>query len=150
MLLEGKYHLLQGEEVDLSRYQGNVVLVVNTASHCGFTPTYKTLEDLWQEYRSRGLVVLGFPSGSFGEQEFDSSEEIGSFCQQNYGVSFPLFEKSDVLEENPLFLQLAEQSEAPGWNFTKYLIGRDGQLLKHFPSAENDLAEEIEAALGVF
>lgn len=149
MLLEGKYKLLSGQEVDLKDFQGSVVLVVNTASHCGFTPQYQVLEDLWQKYRDQGLVILGFPSGSFADQEFLDGGDILDFCQKNYGVTFPLFEKSDVLKENDLFQKLAQVSEAPEWNFTKYLVGRDGALLTRLAPGddEGNLFKAIKEAL---
>ena len=118
---------LQGQPVDLKQYLGKVVLVVNTASKCGFTPQYKGLEEIYQQFKDKGVVVLGFPCNQFGHQEPGSADEIGSFCEKNYGVTFPLFEKVDVNGEHahPLFNHLKEA--APGlmgtkaikWNFTK-------------------------------
>lgn len=146
-MLQGTYKTLAGEEVDLSDYLGQVVLVVNTASLCGFTKQYADLEELNKNYPD--LIILGFPSGSFGGQELATAAEISEFCQTNYSISFPLFEKSDVLNENRLFLDLAKVSEPPSWNFTKYLIGKDGQLINRFdPGADyKDLIKEIEKEL---
>src|SRR6476620_4362479 len=115
---------------DLCQYSGKVVLVVNTASFCGFTPQYKGLEALDSKYRSRGLVVLGFPSNDFA-QEAGSNKEIAEFCESTFGVKFPMFAKSSVrgIDANPLFKDLAKASgTTPKWNFYKYLIGRDGQV----------------------
>ncbi|HSW15423.1 MAG TPA: glutathione peroxidase [Solimonas sp.] len=135
-------------------YAGKVVLVVNTASQCGFTPQYEGLESLWKKYRERGLVVLGFPSDQFAGQELDSDAEIQKFCKLNYGVSFPMFSKSDVRgsDANPLFAALIEQTDkSPLWNFYKYLIGRDGRPIEVYSSRvkpeDPKLARAIEAAL---
>jgi glutathione peroxidase len=131
--------LLGGVE-PLSHYAGKVVLVVNTASHCGFTPQYTGLEQLWQDYRERGFVVLGFPCNQFGSQEAGSAEEIAAFCSGSYSVTFPMFEKIEVNGKgaDPLFRWL--KKAAPGllglndvkWNFTKFLIGRDGNAVRRF------------------
>ncbi len=148
---------LDGHEVHLSDYLGKVVVVVNTASKCGFTPQYAGLQKLWDTYRDRGLVVLGFPCNQFAGQEPGTSSEIGEFCQMNYGVTFPMFERIDVngSDTHPLFAWL--KSERKGilggmvkWNFTKFLIGRDGLPLARFaPSTEpSELAGPIEDALG--
>ncbi len=147
---------LDGAPQDLSAYAGQVVLVVNTASQCGFTPQYAGLEELWQRYRDQGLVVLGFPCDQFGGQEPGSEEEIGAFCQKNYGVTFPMFAKIEVNgdDAHPLWQWL--RSEKGGllgdrikWNFTKFLVGRDGQVVKRYaPTTEPaSLAGDIEAAL---
>ena len=146
-----------GETVPLSQYQENVLLIVNTASKCGFTPQYKGLEALYQEYADRGLVVLGFPCNQFGKQEPGSNNEINAFCELNYGVTFPLFAKLEVNGENadPLFRFL--KSKAPGvlgstsikWNFTKFLVGRQGGVIKRFaPTAKPEsLLGSIEMLL---
>jgi glutathione peroxidase len=147
---------LTGQERHLSDYAGQVVLVVNTASKCGLTPQYEGLEALYQEMREDGLVVLGFPCNQFGNQEAGTEEEIGEFCQVNYGVSFPMFAKVDVNgdDAHPLFEWL--KSETKGllggrvkWNFTKFLVGRDGQVIgRYAPTTEPaDLADDIRAAL---
>jgi glutathione peroxidase len=148
---------IEGKPAHLSTQRGKVMLIVNTASKCGFTPQFAGLEDLWKEYRSKGLVVLGFPSNQFGAQDPGSNDEIASFCQVNYGVSFPMMGKVDVNgdQAHPLWRWLT--AEAPGilgtkaikWNFTKFLIGKDGQVVKRY--APNDppaaLKGDIEAAL---
>ena len=148
---------INGQNVPLSQYQGKVLLIVNTASACGFTPQFGGLEELHRQYADKGLVVLGFPCNQFGAQEKGSDSEIASFCELNFGVSFPLFKKVDVngAEAHPLFVQL--KKTAPGllgsqgikWNFTKFLIGKDGQLVKRFaPTTKpEDLSAEIEALL---
>ncbi len=147
---------LTGEEQPLSAYDGNVVLVVNTASECGFTPQYQGLQELHTTYADDGFAVLGFPCNQFGGQEPGDAGEIGAFCEKNYGVTFPLFEKVDVNgdEAHPLFQWLRE--ETPGlmgsaikWNFTKFLIGRDGTVLKRYGSttAPENIAGDIEKAL---
>ena len=146
-----------GAPAQLASQQGKVLLVVNTASQCGFTPQFAGLEALWQAYRERGLVVVGFPSNQFGAQDPGTNDEIASFCQTNYGVSFPMMAKVDVngAAADPVWKWL--KSEAPGvlgtegikWNFTKFLVGRDGKVIKRY--APNDtpasLKGDIEAAL---
>ncbi len=147
---------LTGEERPLSTYAGDVVLVVNTASKCGFTPQYAGLENLYEELKDEGFVVLGFPCNQFGSQEPGSADEIGEFCQMNYGVSFPMFGKVDVNgdDAHPLFEWL--KSEKKGllggrikWNFTKFLVARDGTVVKRYaPNTEPaDLAGDVRAAL---
>ena len=148
---------IQGEPVPLSRYQGQVVLVVNTASACGFTPQFAGLEELHKAYAAQGLAVLGFPCNQFGSQDPGSNDEIASFCQLNYGVDFPMMEKIDVngAKADPLFQWLTK--EAPGllgskaikWNFTKFLVGKDGQVIRRYApqDAPKKLAGDIEAAL---
>ena len=148
---------LAGQEQDFAKYQGQVVLVVNTASQCGFTPQYAGLEELHRKYAGQGLQVLGFPCDQFGHQEPGSGEEIGAFCQKNYGVSFQMMDKVEVNGPgaHPLYRWLT--SEAPGllgsqaikWNFTKFLVGRDGRVIKRYaPQTEpKDIAADIETAL---
>jgi glutathione peroxidase len=141
---------IDGKPAHLSTQRGKVLLIVNTASECGFTPQFGGLEKLWQTYRDRGLVVVGFPSNEFGAQEPGSNEEIGAFCQRNYGVSFPMMSKIEVNggSAHPLFKWLT--SEAPGllgskpikWNFTKFLVGRDGRVIKRY--GPTDTPEAIE------
>jgi glutathione peroxidase len=146
-----------GQPVSLAEHRGKVLLVVNTASACGFTPQFGALETLWQTYRDKGLVVIGFPSNQFGQQDPGSNEEIASFCAVNYGVSFPMMAKVDVKgdDAHPLFRWLT--GEAPGllgtkfikWNFTKFLVGRDGQVIKRYAPVDKPehIAADIEAAL---
>lgn len=148
---------ISGEEASLDAYAGQVVLVVNTASQCGFTPQYDGLEALYQEFKDQGLVVLGFPCNQFGGQEPGTAEDIDQFCRVNHGVTFPLFDKVDVNgdEAHPLFKWL--RSEAKGalgsekikWNFTKFLVGKDGQVIKRFGSSTKPekLRGDIEKAL---
>ena len=149
---------IDGKDQDLASYLGDVVLVVNTASACGFTPQYEGLQKLYDTYGDRGFVVLGFPCDQFGHQEPGTEEEIAGFCQQNYGVSFPMFAKVDVNgdDAHPLFKHL--KAEAPGilgleaikWNFTKFLIGRDGKVVKRYApqTKPEEIAGDIEKALG--
>ncbi len=139
---------------DLCQYAGKVVLVVNTASYCGFTKQYEGLEKLYAKYGGRGLVILGFPSNDFGKQEPGNAKEIADLCFNTYGVKFPMFAKSAVtgLDANPLHASLTKATgQAPKWNFTKYLIGRDGKVLDYFPSKvtpeDPSLVGKIEAAL---
>ncbi|RMQ95624.1 Glutathione peroxidase [Pseudomonas savastanoi pv. glycinea] len=148
---------IKGESKTLADFSGKAVLVVNTASKCGFTPQYQGLEKLWQDYKDQGLVVLGFPCNQFGKQEPGNEGAISEFCELNFGVSFPLFKKIDVngSDAHPLFVQLKKQapgllgSERIKWNFTKFLIGKDGQLVKRFAplTKPEDLKSEIEALL---
>ncbi len=150
-----KRSLAGNEEVNLcQRYAGKVVLVVNTASKCAYTPQYDGLEALYRTYKGQGLVVLGFPSNDFGGQEPGTEKQIQNFCRLTYGVEFPMFEKTRVRKgvADPLYETLARISgEYPRWNFHKYLIDRDGQLVGSFGSAvkpqSRKLVEEIEALL---
>jgi glutathione peroxidase len=133
----------------LCQYSGQVLLVVNTASHCGFTGQYKGLEDLYARYRQRGLVVLGFPSNDFA-QEKGSNQEIAEFCENTFGVRFPMFAASSVRGEqaNPLFRQLiAQGATAPKWNFYKYLVGRDGRLVESYSSMTSPDSRSLVAAI---
>jgi glutathione peroxidase len=148
---------IAGKPAQFSSQRGKVILVVNTASACGFTPQFTGLETLWKDYAGKGLVVVGFPSNEFGAQDPGSDGEIASFCQLNYGVSFPLMAKTKVngSHAHPLWQWLKGQapgllgSEAVKWNFTKFLVGRDGQVIKRY--APNDTPEamrkDIEKAL---
>jgi glutathione peroxidase len=145
---EFSFQTIDGAPLPLDAYQGKPVLVVNTASFCGYTPQYKDLEALWRTYQARGLVVLGVPSNDFGEQEPGSADEIKGFCTTNYGVDFPLAAKERVIgnEAHPFYrwivAELGEDS-APRWNFHKYLIGPDGALAGMWPSRVSPLAPEI-------
>ena len=148
---------LEGKPVSLRDYDGKVMLIVNTASKCGFTPQYEGLEAIYKRYRDRGLVILGFPCNQFGEQEPGSADEIGAFCQKNYGVSFPMFDKIDVNGDHahPLYQWL--KKSAPGllgserikWNFTKFLLDRQGNVVERYApvTKPQDVAQDIETLL---
>ena len=152
-----KATLLNGEEVDLDAYRGKVLLIVNTASECGFTPQYAGLETLYQNLKSKGFVVLGFPCNQFGAQEPGDAAAIEQFCQTNFGVTFPMFAKIEVNGENthPLYAYLKHEAagllgtEAIKWNFTKFLVDRDGEVVERYAPATKpeDLAEAIETLL---
>jgi len=137
-LLQKTFNRLQDDAPqNLCQYAGKVLLVVNTASYCGFTPQYEGLEKLYATYSAQGLVVLGFPSNDFGQQEPGKGKDIADFCFNTYGVKFPMFEKSVVTGKNanPLFLELAKAGGgSPRWNFYKYLVGRDGKLIDSYSS----------------
>jgi glutathione peroxidase len=142
--------LLDGGELDLTAWRGEPTLVVNTASKCGFTPQYAGLQALWERHGPDGLHVLGCPSADFADQEYEEGEEIGAFCQRNYGVSFPLTERVSVrAQPDPLWRDLARQpgSGPPAWNFTKYLIGRDGRLIARFSTRTKPDAPELAGAI---
>lgn len=149
---------IDGKAHPLSDYVGKVLLIVNVASKCGFTPQYTGLEKLWQDYRDRGLVVLGFPCDQFGHQEPGDEAEIKSFCSLNYDVDFPLYAKIDVngRDAHPLWKWLKDEKggllgiDAIKWNFTKFLVGRDGKVIKRYAPADKpeSLVRDIEAALG--
>ncbi len=148
---------IDGKRVKLNQHKGKVLLIVNTASQCGFTPQFDGLEALWQGYKDQGLVVLGFPSNEFGAQDPGSNDEIASFCRMNFGVTFPMMAKVEVngAAAHPLYQWLTR--EAPGllgstgikWNFTKFLVGRDGRTIKRYAPQDEParLAKDIEAAL---
>ena len=147
--------LVSGEPVNLcDAYSGKVVLVVNTASKCAFTPQYEALEELYEKYKERGLVVLGFPSNDFGHQEPGSEEQIRDFCRMTYGVQFPMFAKTRVLgpDAEPFYRYLADVTgDTPRWNFHKYLLDREGRVVASFPSQvgpdDERLVTAIEALL---
>ncbi len=151
-----EFTAINGKPMPLDQYRGKVLLVVNTASHCGYTPQYEGLQALWEKYRDRGLVVIGVPSNDFGEQEPDDEAKIAGFCKGQFGVTFPLTQKYSVTGDDAHpFYRWAEGIEtaggAPGWNFHKYLISRDGQLSASFPTTTTPTAsvviEKIEAEL---
>ena len=154
-LLDFTLPSLEGKQTALSQYKGKVVLLVNTASECGYTPQYKGLEALSKELAPKGVVVLGFPSNDFGGQEPGTAAEIRSFCETNYGVTFPMFAKVQTKAgegQSPLYAWLGAQTGSlPNWNFCKYLIGKDGQPIAFYPSkvAPDDakLRADIEQAL---
>jgi glutathione peroxidase len=142
---------IKGQEVSLSDYQDKVLLIVNTASKCGFTPQFEGLETLYKHLEQQGLVILGFPCNQFGSQDPDGDGQIEEFCQLNYGVSFPMFSKIDVNgdDEHPLYAHIKKQargllgSKAIKWNFTKFLVNRDGHVVERY--APNDKPESIKA-----
>lgn len=149
--------LLSGQSQPLGDFQGSVVLIVNTASQCGFTGQYQGLEVLYKQYKDQGLVILGFPCNQFGHQEPGDNGEIAAFCEKNYGVTFPVFSKIDVNGENTVPLYQALKDEAPGllgtrkikWNFTKFLLSREGKILNRYaPTTKpQDLEQDICKAL---
>lgn len=157
-VLGHKVKSIDGKDVDLSQYKGKVVLIVNTASKCGMTPQYEGLQKLYEDKKEAGLVILGFPANDFRGQEPGTNEEIAEFCTSKYGVTFPMFEKIAVTGEgkHPLYAQLAEQPEPiggePKWNFTKFLVDRDGRVVARFePKVKPDDAaflKKVEELLG--
>ena len=156
-LYDFEANTLEGEPRKLEAYRGQVLLIVNVASKCGFTPQYQGLELLYRRYQDQGVEVLGFPCNQFGAQEPGTEAEIGAFCEKNYGVSFPMFAKVDVNGDraHPLFQHL--KSEAPGvlgtegikWNFTKFLVGRDGKVVHRYApqTKPEDIAEDVDRVL---
>ncbi len=150
--------MLNGEDLDFSQFKGKVLLIVNTASQCGFTPQYAGLEKLYRDYGGKGLAVVGFPCNQFGGQEPGAADEIGAFCQQNYGVSFPLSEKVEVNgpSAHPVFAYLTEA--LPGalgtrsikWNFTKFLLDREGKPIRRYGSMDKPeaIGRDLQALLG--
>lgn len=148
---------LEGGTQALSDYAGKVVLIVNTASKCGFTPQFEGLEKVYEKYKDQGFVVLGFPCNQFASQDPGSNTDIGEFCQRNYGVSFPMFAKIDVngSEAHPLYKYLTKEAkgllgtEAVKWNFTKFLVGRDGNVIDRYATATKPeaMVKDIEKAL---
>ncbi len=149
-----KTNTLAGKPADLGQFAGKVTLVVNVASECGFTPQYKGLEALHEELKAKGFSVLGFPSNDFGGQEPGSPEQIQTFCQKNYGVTFPMFGKLVTKagpEQSPIYAYLGKSGNLPNWNFCKYLVGKDGKVVAFFPSKvapeSKDLKDAIETAL---
>jgi len=148
-----KMNSLDGKEVDLSEYKGKVLLIVNTASKCGLTPQYKQLQAMHDEYKDKGLVVLGFPCNQFGSQEPGDAKEIRSFCTKNYGVEFPMFAKINVNnvdgeQQSPLYAYLKENADSQDdiqWNFEKFIIGKDGKVAARFsPRVEPNAKEVVE------
>jgi glutathione peroxidase len=153
-ILDHKFANLMDEPISLCQFRGKVVLIVNTASECGYTPQYDGLEKLYRRYRDKGFVVLGFPANDFGGQEPGSNQQIAQFCQVNYGITFPVFAKTAVIgsKANPLYRQLASSTgQPPKWNFHKYLVDKSGQQITAFESAvepeDRGLIAQIEKLL---
>ncbi len=149
---EFEFTSIDGEKLPLDAWRGQPVLVVNTASFCGYTPQYRDLEALWQRYRDRGLVVLGVPSNDFGQQEPGSASEIKQFCETNYAVDFPLAQKCRAIgaDAHPFYRWIAEslgEGAVPRWNFHKFLVGPDGALIEGWPSAVNPQDPKIVSAI---
>ena len=144
-----KAETIDGASQALSAYKGKVVLVVNTASECGFTPQYAGLESLWKEYKTKGLVLVGFPSNDFGGQEPGTAAEIKKFCSVKFGVSFPLFAKVKTKGEgqSDIYKFLAAKHGEPKWNFHKYLVGKDGHVVAAFPSKVTPESDELRGAI---
>ena len=150
-----KMNSLEGKEVDLSKFKGKVMLAVNVASRCGYTPQYAGLQELHKKYKEKGLIVAGFPCNQFGGQEPGTSKDISSFCEKNYGVEFTMFEKDDACD---LYKYLTDQEAKPKgkgpvrWNFEKFLVGKDGKVIARFGSGtspdDKELVALIEKALG--
>ena len=143
---------IDGAPVSLSAYRGQALLIVNTASRCGYTPQYRSLEELYKKYRARGFEVLAFPANDFMNQEPGSNQEIRQFCTKKYGTTFPLFAKLSVRGKDiaPLYRYLTKESGFPGdieWNFTKFVIGRDGRIVARFPSKVTPDSPEVTAAI---
>lgn len=142
--------LLAGKEDTLCRFAGQVALIVNTASQCGYTEQYRDLQRLYDRYKGRGFVILGFPANAFGQQEPGSNRQIAEFCEANFGVRFPMFGKIEVtpITRDPLFAELARRTgTAPGWNFHKYLVSRDGTRIASFASGVEPLSPVLTAAI---
>jgi len=153
-VLNHKLNDLDGNPIDLCDFAGKVVLAVNTASYCGNTPQYKGLEAIYEKYKARGLIVVGFPANDFGAQEPGSNKEIRDFCELTYGVKFPMVEKTSVIpgKANPVFAELtAMTNDAPEWNFHKYLLSRDGTQAFSYPARmppeSKEIVSRIEALL---
>lgn len=143
---------IEGERLALSNFSGKVILLVNTASRCGFTPQYEGLQTLWDKYKSQGLVVLGVPSGDFGGQELETSEKIKEFCEVNFSIDFPMTEKTEVTgkQAHPFYAWALKELGAkakPRWNFHKYLVGKDGQLIDWFSSTTGPSSARIRDAI---
>ena len=153
-ILDHRFSSLQGKPWDLCQYRGKVLLVVNTASYCGYTEQYKGLQALYDKYQKRGLIVLGFPANDFGKQEPGSNAEVADFCERTFKVKFPMIEKTSVVEgqANPVYEALFKATgERPKWNFHKFLVARDGATVKSFSSRvapeSTEFVAEVEALL---
>ncbi|MDZ7717748.1 MAG: glutathione peroxidase [Balneolaceae bacterium] len=145
---------IDGENISLSDYEGDLLLIVNTASECGFTPQYEGLQELYETYSDQGFKILGFPANNFGGQEPGSDEEIARFCQANYGVTFPMFSKISVKgeDQHPLFAYLTDAKNPDftgeiSWNFEKFLVDRNGNVVRRFKSKVEPMSEELTSAI---
>jgi glutathione peroxidase len=140
---------LEGQSQPLSTYKGKVTLVVNVASECGFTPQYTGLEKLYEDYKDKGFVLLGFPSNDFGAQEPGDAKQIRSFCSTKFHVTFPMFEKGKTkgAGQSPVYELLSKKDGEPKWNFHKYLVGKDGQVIEAFPSKVTPESPELRSAI---
>ncbi|AUG53003.1 glutathione peroxidase [Thalassospira marina] len=146
------FQSIEGEALPLQSYAGKAVLIVNTASFCGFTPQYEGLESLWQKRRDEGLIVLGVPSGDFGGQEFKDNQEIADFCTTSFNIDFPLTTRQSVRgdDAHPFYKWARDElgpEQAPKWNFHKYLVGRDGRLIASFPSSVTPADDKLQKAI---
>lgn len=149
-LYDLKTETLQGQPADLAAYRGKVTLVVNTASECGYTPQYEGLEQLHREWSAKGFAVLGFPSNDFGGQEPGTAQQIADFCRKNYGVSFPMFAKLSTRPgpaQSPIYRYLGTIGHLPAWNFSKYVVGKNGKVVAFFPSSVIPEAPELRSAI---
>ena len=145
-----KTSTLKGAPADLGTYRGKVALVVNVASYCGYTPQYKGLETLHRDLKDKGVIVLGFPSNDFGEQEPGTAEEIEQFCRLTYDVTFPMFAKVVTVkgtDQSPIYTWLGKSGRLPAWNFSKYVIGKNGQVVAFFPSDVTPESPQLRAAI---
>ena len=149
-LYDLKTETLQGQPADLAAYRGKVTLVVNVASQCGYTPQYEGLEKLHRELSPKGFAVLGFPSNDFGGQEPGTAQQIADFCRKNYGVTFPMFAKLSTQpgpNQSPVYKLLGASGNLPAWNFSKYVVGKNGHVVAFFPSAVTPEAPELHSAI---
>ena len=154
-MLEYTLNSIDGKPAPLAQYKGKVVMIVNVASFCGYTPQYEGLEKLYEKYKDQGFVILGFPANNFGAQEPGTNEEIKTFCTRNYSVTFPMYAKISVkgADKHPLYQFLTDKQTNPSsggeiqWNFTKFLIGRDGKIIARFESAVTPESAEVNSAV---
>jgi glutathione peroxidase len=149
-LYDLKVETLQGQPADLAQFRGKVTLVVNTASECGYTPQYEGLEKLHRELSPKGFAVLGFPSNDFGGQEPGTAQQIAEFCRKNYGVTFPMFAKISTrpgANQSPVYKFLGATGRLPAWNFSKYVVGKDGTVVAFYPSAVTPESADLRSAI---
>jgi glutathione peroxidase len=148
-VLEFTLNSIDGQPAPLAQYKGKVVIIVNVASQCGYTPQYTGLEALYEKYKDKGLVILGFPANNFGQQEPGTNEEIKTFCSRTYNVTFPMYAKISVAggDKHPLYQYLTQTGGEVKWNFTKFLVGKDGKVINRFESAVEPESPEVTAAI---